>query len=173
MQRARGANHDLLGTCWRLRERVAGGSDLPRRRPRAAPGTRGWSLQLPEPGRFGDLGRISRSYDKNAGQERALVRRLWRFFGALLATMAKLGFASTLEMEPAYRCLCGAHGAPRGCDLVPLFRFCFGTPSTAIGSVMPNYNGADSVPALLWLTHGAVEAYLNGSDEEQRGAQWL
>jgi hypothetical protein len=61
--------------------------------------------------------------------------------------------------------------------VVPLFRFykaLLPNAVHAIGSVMPDYIGADSVPAVLWLTHGEVEAYLNGSNEEQkRGVQWL
>jgi hypothetical protein len=61
--------------------------------------------------------------------------------------------------------------------VVPLFRFyksLLPNAIHAIGSVMPDYIGADSIPALLRLTHREVEAYLNGSDQEpKRGVQWL
>lgn len=61
--------------------------------------------------------------------------------------------------------------------VVPLFGFykaLLPNAIHAIGGVMPDYIGADSVPALLWLKHREVEVYLNGSvDEQKRGVQWL
>ena len=56
--------------------------------------------------------------------------------------------------------------------VVPLFRFykaLLPNALQAIGTVMPDYIGADSVPAALRLTHPEVEAYLNGSNEGRGG----
>lgn len=50
--------------------------------------------------------------------------------------------------------------------VVPLFGFyksLLPKAIDAIGAVMPDYIGADSVPATLRLTHREVQAYLNGS----------
>lgn len=61
--------------------------------------------------------------------------------------------------------------------VVPLFRFykaLLPNAIQAIGETMPDYIGADSVPAMLRLTHREVDAYLNGSeDERERGVQCL
>jgi hypothetical protein len=62
--------------------------------------------------------------------------------------------------------------------VVPLFHFykaLFPEAIHAIGSVMPDYIGADSVPAALRLTHPAVEAYLKSSDDGRTSevSQWL
>lgn len=49
--------------------------------------------------------------------------------------------------------------------VVPLFQFykaMFPGAIEAIGTVMPDYIGADSVPAALHLTHAEVDAYLDG-----------
>jgi L-2,4-diaminobutyrate decarboxylase len=50
--------------------------------------------------------------------------------------------------------------------VVPLFQFykaLLPTALEAIGSVMPDYVGADSIPAVLWLDHAEVERYLRAS----------
>ena len=52
--------------------------------------------------------------------------------------------------------------------VVPLFRFyksLLPNAIHAIGRVMPDYIGADSVPATLRLTHWEVDQYLNGSSK--------
>lgn len=62
--------------------------------------------------------------------------------------------------------------------VVPLFGFyksLLPKAIDAIGAVMPDYIGADSVPATLRLTHREVQAYLNGSRAaaEERGVVCL
>lgn len=62
--------------------------------------------------------------------------------------------------------------------VVPLFQFykaLFPEAIHAMGSVMPDYVGADSIPAALRLTHPTVEAYLNSSDDGRTSevSQWL
>jgi hypothetical protein len=62
--------------------------------------------------------------------------------------------------------------------VVPLFGFyksLLPKAIHAIGAVMPDYIGADSVPATLRLTHREVQAYLNGSHEaaKERGVVCL
>jgi hypothetical protein len=62
--------------------------------------------------------------------------------------------------------------------VVPLFRFyksLLPKAIHAIGAVMPDYIGADSIPATLRLTHSEVQAYLNVSHEaaKERGVVCL
>ncbi len=61
--------------------------------------------------------------------------------------------------------------------VVPLFQFykaLFPQAIEAIGTVMPDYIGADSIPAVLRLGHAEVDTYLFGSaqKQEREGASW-
>jgi hypothetical protein len=62
--------------------------------------------------------------------------------------------------------------------VVPLFGFyksLLPRAVHAIGALMPDYIGADSIPALLRITHSEVQAYLNGSHRaaKERGVVCL
>jgi ribosomal protein S18 acetylase RimI-like enzyme len=61
--------------------------------------------------------------------------------------------------------------------VVPLYRWykaTFPHALEAIGSTMPDYVGADSVPAVLWLTHAEVDLYRKNfvAGIGPRGEQW-
>lgn len=131
------------------------------------------------------------SYSARGEPARAYLDPVWRDALQSLAppSIAELATQSIVPryrrfraMDALWRSMIEA-GRADGVELwtmalvVPLFRFykaLLPNAIHAIGSVMPDYIGADSIPALLRLTHREVEAYLNGSEEEpKRGVQWL
>jgi hypothetical protein len=93
---------------------------------------------------------------------------------AELATQAIVpSYRRFRAMDPLWRAMlrdCRADGVELWTMalVVPLFHFyrsLLPEAVTAIGSVMPDYIGADSIPAALRLDHAQVAAYLNDSSE--------